>query len=668
VHKALLHHLRHHVHIVFENKEKSKEARHFPYYYFCETTTDMPLILPQHQHIIMPPWPSLVVFLMLLLFLMILPAQGMITVMETGEQFAMKPDAHFGPLLRRGYEYEARLQYIGDDGGRFADLCPPTSNDPSDPFYNNQNFTVSVIVPPFPDMYGRTVPVALLAQTGRCSLATKLQFIQQHVRPANIVKFLIVEMRSSSWIIEDHPEEYKEEYHHAVNDLHVGPTLQDDVLQRTPRDESVPITVLHVTPRTLSSLWTLVNQQSQDSKLDGGPQIQVDARLNNGASSIWVALCAITSACCCSFFLSCGHRGGYFFDPDEIEANINNNNHHPRVREPRRKLTREQVKRLFPIYRFNGQCLEAIPDGTVSASPPSTRQEELTQGLLTSHSHDVEKAAVVPQPVELSDCSICLDDYQAGDRLRCLPCNHAFHAKCIAKWLSERSATCPLCKAEICDDQPEEDENDDDDAGILVDNQAGSNNNNNNNNSRSAPNQSNNDPGAQYFFGSQLASWVTLGNSTRSFAEDAGTEIPQGGGGDAASTTQASSNVAPSTSWWRRVFSSSSRPRGQPLSALEGGDSSEAAALVEMLTEPLLLTEDAQIEPSHQQQQHGTLPTRPDPSNAAAVVEPEQPLIPATVHATAATDNAGSAATETSATTRTSTPDPPGAQPRQVSV
>merc|ERR1719428_611050 len=49
-------------------------------------------------------------------------------------------------------------------------------------------------------------------------------------------------------------------------------------------------------------------------------------------------------------------------------------------------------------------------------------------------------------------CAICLDDVQPEDQLVQLPCGHAFHCICAARWLKpsgqnsgSRSQCCPLC-------------------------------------------------------------------------------------------------------------------------------------------------------------------------------------------------------------------------------
>lgn len=51
--------------------------------------------------------------------------------------------------------------------------------------------------------------------------------------------------------------------------------------------------------------------------------------------------------------------------------------------------------------------------------------------------------------VEVTECSVCLNVFEEGDRLRLLPkCSHAFHLPCIDMWLKSHS-NCPLCRANI---------------------------------------------------------------------------------------------------------------------------------------------------------------------------------------------------------------------------
>ncbi|XP_068604072.1 E3 ubiquitin-protein ligase RNF6 [Brachionichthys hirsutus] len=45
-------------------------------------------------------------------------------------------------------------------------------------------------------------------------------------------------------------------------------------------------------------------------------------------------------------------------------------------------------------------------------------------------------------------CSVCINEYAQGNRLRRLPCSHEFHIHCIDRWLSENN-TCPICRQPI---------------------------------------------------------------------------------------------------------------------------------------------------------------------------------------------------------------------------
>lgn len=45
-------------------------------------------------------------------------------------------------------------------------------------------------------------------------------------------------------------------------------------------------------------------------------------------------------------------------------------------------------------------------------------------------------------------CLVCQCEYEGGDEIRALPCEHEFHKECIDGWLADHKE-CPLCKASV---------------------------------------------------------------------------------------------------------------------------------------------------------------------------------------------------------------------------
>lgn len=48
-----------------------------------------------------------------------------------------------------------------------------------------------------------------------------------------------------------------------------------------------------------------------------------------------------------------------------------------------------------------------------------------------------------------NECTICTEKFKPCSQNIVLDCKHNFHKNCIKKWVTEESATCPICKQDI---------------------------------------------------------------------------------------------------------------------------------------------------------------------------------------------------------------------------
>jgi len=66
----------------------------------------------------------------------------------------------------------------------------------------------------------------------------------------------------------------------------------------------------------------------------------------------------------------------------------------------------------------------------------------------------------IPEEIYLPDtfigdplCIVCQCDFEDGDDLKVLPCEHKFHTDCVQTWLTVEKNECPLCRAKVCENE-----------------------------------------------------------------------------------------------------------------------------------------------------------------------------------------------------------------------
>jgi E3 ubiquitin-protein ligase RNF181 len=91
----------------------------------------------------------------------------------------------------------------------------------------------------------------------------------------------------------------------------------------------------------------------------------------------------------------------------------------------------------FSYYYRPSSSLRPVAADDTRANKRARVAEAAIQGL----------PEVTPKIKKLlqAECAVCLKDFDAEDKLRAMPCAHAFHDECIFQWL-RLNATCPLCR------------------------------------------------------------------------------------------------------------------------------------------------------------------------------------------------------------------------------
>ncbi|XP_078157934.1 uncharacterized protein LOC144553582 isoform X2 [Carex rostrata] len=260
-------------------------------------------------------------------------------------------------------------------------------------------------------------------------------------------------------------------------------------------DFSSEISELHSSPSSnLASTGTVINAESEGlspSSTDSGPS---NHDINNVRRSIWESFSRRSYGR--SNDSSDGDLGiydrlldlgdGLYGDSigDELRSShlrqygSSGLNWHSRsrMRDRRRAGFHERHRNVSPVcptgLHPDGMCVcRAFSSAEASISRIVMLTEALFEVLDEIHRHPAGlsiSSAQAPESVvnslpsknytknviryndDVEQCYICLTEYEEGDKIRVLPCNHEFHMACVDKWLKEVHRVCPLCRGNVC--------------------------------------------------------------------------------------------------------------------------------------------------------------------------------------------------------------------------
>ncbi|KAL7125967.1 hypothetical protein ABFS83_14G152900 [Erythranthe nasuta] len=118
---------------------------------------------------------------------------------------------------------------------------------------------------------------------------------------------------------------------------------------------------------------------------------------------------------------------------------------------PEESTSLASISRIIVLAEALFEVLDEIQNQSLSLSLSTLSlpaPESLVDSFPLKYHKSLQKSD--DDSADAQQCYICLSDYDEGDKLRVLPCNHEYHVSCIDKWLKEVNRVCPLCRHDVC--------------------------------------------------------------------------------------------------------------------------------------------------------------------------------------------------------------------------
>jgi len=105
------------------------------------------------------------------------------------------------------------------------------------------------------------------------------------------------------------------------------------------------------------------------------------------------------------------------------------------------------LRYLVPFVVVVGICF-AVMLAAMFVKCVRDRRRDMRRRLTKRHLKQIPTKKFV-KGEDPETCPICLDDFEDNEKLRILPCGHAYHCKCVDPWLLKSRRVCPICKRKV---------------------------------------------------------------------------------------------------------------------------------------------------------------------------------------------------------------------------